>query len=357
MKRFRMLAAACMLLTFAVVALGAYVRLKDAGLGCPDWPGCYGQIVGVPTPAEARKFAPDAPLDSGKAWIEVIHRYIAAALALLVLALVAVGLRARIGTGRTLAAAGLAIMVALQALLGMLTVTERLMPAVVTAHLLGGMLILAASAAIVATPRRLTSRPPSAALKTLAIASLALLFVQIALGGWVSSNYAGLSCPDFPLCGGELVPDGMDAAGFAPARDLGRDAGGAPITQASLTGIHWAHRAGALALFAVVGAYSVLLLREAPRFGAGAGLLAILALQVAVGIANVVYQLPLLLAWLHNVLAAILAVNLAVLGARILLFRQPADEAAGTGTPAHRLAAGAAPTAPGSRRPAADSIP
>lgn len=319
MKRFRALAAATMLLTLVVVTLGAYVRLKDAGLGCPDWPGCYGEAVGIPTAAEAEAFDPDSPLDREKAWIEVIHRYVAGVLGLLIFGLAYIGWRSReeIGMRRAATATALAVLVVFQALLGMLTVTERLMPSTVTSHLLGGMLILALAASLVASDRGEFPRPPSRALKALAAAALVAAFAQVALGGWVSTNYAGLSCPGFPGCGQAFAP-AADYAGFRLDRGLGETAAGEPITHAALATIHWVHRIGALALAALVAAYVALLLRESPRRGPGVGLALVLTAQVLIGVGAVRYGLPLSLAWLHNLFAAILIVNLAALGTKIL---------------------------------------
>ncbi len=324
MIRFRTLAAVVMLLTFAVVTLGAYVRLKDAGLGCPDWPGCYGKLVGVPTEDEAAATHPEAPLDSVKAWIEVVHRYAAAMLGLLSLALAVIAVKGRREFGRRHVAVSLVMVavVIVQGLLGMLTVTERLMPAVVTAHLLGGMLFLALAVSLVASDRGEFVVPPSRMLKALAAIALAAVFAQVALGGWVSTNYAGLSCPDFPACHGSLVPDGMSGEGFEMARQLGRTASGEPLPQNAMVAIHWAHRLGALLALLAVGAYAACVIRESSRPGAGVGLLVILGTQILVGIGNVVWQLPLFLAWLHNALAALLVVNMAALGTKILFYRR-----------------------------------
>ncbi len=321
MGSFRAVAAGSLLLAFAVVTLGAYVRLRDAGLACPDWPGCFGALVGVPTEAEAAAAVPGVALDRERAWIEVSHRYAAALLGVLVLALAWLAWRPGSGVGRArrLASTGLALLVLLQALLGMLTVTERLMPAVVTAHLLGGMLVLATLAFLVARDRGEFAAPPSQGLRALAALAFAAVMAQVALGGWVSTNYAGLSCPDFPLCNGSLAPEPLDGSGFAPFRDLGRAADGSPITHGALATVHWAHRVGALALLAVLAAFAAPLWRESSRRGSAAGLLAIAAAQASVGIAAVAYKLPLALAWLHNALAALLVVNVGVLGARVLM--------------------------------------
>lgn len=319
MGRFRALAAVSMLLAFVVVTLGAYVRLRDAGLACPDWPGCYGKLVGLPTAAEAAEAVPGVPLDAGRAWIEMSHRYAAALLGLLSLALAYLAFRWREGIPRSrrIAAWALAVLVMFQGLLGMLTVTELLMPAVVTAHLLGGMSVLALLAFLVTRDRGEFRSPPSRALRALAALSFAAALAQVALGGWVSTNHAGLSCPDFPSCNGSLVPDPVDGSGFALSRELGRDASGGPVTHSALATIHWAHRVGALALLALLAGYAAALMRESSRRGSALGLLAIAGAQASIGVGAVVYKLPLALAWLHNAFAALLVVNVSVLGARV----------------------------------------
>lgn len=288
-------------LALAVVTLGAYVRLKDAGLGCPDWPGCYGQLVGVPEEdPEGRE------IDGAKAWIEVTHRYAAAVLGLAVLAAAAVSWRRR--AGRALATSVLAL-VAVQAGLGALTVTELLKPVIVVLHLLGGMAILALLAAA-ALPARPPARAPGAAVRLLVAACAAALAVQVALGGWVSANYAGLACgAEFPACAGEWVPP-LDGSAFALDRELGRTADGAPITQKALATVQWAHRLGALALAAAVAALAVAMWREGMRAHAFL-LVALLLTQAAIGIHIVTSLLPLGASLLHNVFAALLCAALA----------------------------------------------
>lgn len=289
----RPLLIAATLLAFCVVGLGAYVRLSDAGLGCPDWPGCYGHLVGVPDAAVAAAAFPERPLETAKAWKEMFHRYAAGALGLLILgvALSAWAAWRRERGSRPWLETGLVALVLFQALLGMWTVTLLLKPAVVTAHLLGGMatwtllaLCLArecASKVGAGAPAR-----PAARARGLGILALAAVIGQVALGGWVSSNYAALACPDFPTCRGEWLPiDGP-------------------------TAIHMAHRLGALLVFCIVGTHAALLLRR--RQAIGLLLAVLLALQVGLGIANVLLSLPLPLAVAHNLGAALLLAALAV---------------------------------------------
>ena len=286
-------------LTFAVIVAGAYTRLSDAGLGCPDWPTCYGQLVGVPDAAAAAAHSPNAPLDKNKAWIEVAHRYIAGVLGLLLFAAAAWSLRVRPLPRAPLV---LAILVCGQALLGMLTVTELLRPIVVSAHLLGGILIF--TMIVYALTARDAPRS-SVGLKAAALATTAILLIQIFLGGWVSANYAALSCPDFPRCLGGWQPPTIDWRGYVLARDLYVDADGAPLTAAALATIHWVHRVFAIIATAAIGGFGVLLWRTQARRRATI-LWSLLSLQIILGIINVVAGLPLWSALSHVAVAALL---------------------------------------------------
>ena len=290
-------------LALLVVTLGAYVRLKDAGLGCPDWPGCYGQLVGVPSEDSS-----GAAIDSSKAWIEVTHRYVAAVLGLLVLACTAMAFAWR--THRTVATV-LLLLVVVQAGLGALTVTELLKPAIVTSHLLGGMMILALLAAVALSGDGVSPRQSlGSRTRALIVAAILALVVQVALGGWVSSNYAGLACgTSFPTCSGSWLP-AFDASALALDRELGKDADGAPITQASLAFVQWAHRVGAAVLTLIVAALSVSLWSQGRRLQ-GLVLCALLLTQLGLGIRIVTNLLPLPESLSHNVVAALLCVALA----------------------------------------------
>ncbi|MGI9297663.1 MAG: COX15/CtaA family protein [Gammaproteobacteria bacterium] len=302
-------------LTFLVVVAGAFTRLSDAGLGCPDWPTCYGQIVGVPDAAAAAAHSPDSPLDSKKAWIEIAHRYIAALLGLVVFAAAVLSLRSSESSPKNRAPLFAAVLVILQALLGMLTVTERLRPIVVSVHLMGGVFIFAVL--VYAQTRPFLPRffsPPF--LRAACVFAATILAMQIFLGGWVSANYAALSCPDFPRCGGEWLPPTTDWGGFAPGRELHLDSSGAPISAAALATIHWTHRAFAVFAAAVLGGFGILLWRAGMR-GIACGLWFLLAVQIALGIVNVLAGLPLWSALSHNAVAALLAAQTAAAAAKI----------------------------------------
>lgn len=321
---YRRLLFAAALLAFAVIVLGAYVRQSDAGLGCPDWPGCYGQLVGVPTAAHEQAAAlqayPDKPVHTAKAWKEMTHRYLAGSLGLLIASIAGLALyrwkNAAAGwptpfsparpSPPLLPLALLALLVG-QALLGMLTVTRLLQPLVVSAHLLGGMLTLSLLIVLLWQQYRpaspLVSAPP---LRRAAVLALAAVLLQIALGGWVSSNYAALACPDFPTCQGHWLPEMDFPLGFQLLRPHGPAADGSLPSLAALTAIHWSHRLGALLVLLSVGWLACRLRQAGPSRQWGNGLLALLALQLALGIGNVVFALPLALAVAHTAGAALL---------------------------------------------------
>lgn len=307
-------------LTFGIVVLGAFVRLSDAGLGCPDWPGCYGHVT---VPDEAHELAsaqanfPHQPVEARKGWIEMIHRYFASTLGVLIIAIAAMSWRRRAvqPLGLPLFLVGLVVF---QGLLGMWTVTLRLYPAVVTAHLIGGMTTLAFLIWLLLRQYRSPSASPQPhAMRSVARLALAVLAIQIVLGGWVSTNYAALACSDFPQCHGTWSPVADYANGFYPLRELGRTAGGELLQQEALTAIHWVHRIGALFTFFAVGYLGYRLFQRVEHKLMAAALCAALALQIVLGIANVLLNLPLPLAVAHNAGAALLLVVLVTINYRL----------------------------------------
>lgn len=309
-RTHRRLTAAALALALVVVSLGAWVRLSDAGLGCPDWPGCYGHLVGVPDQAHeiaaAQAAFPGKPVEAPKAWKEMIHRYAAGALGLVIAALAVMAWRQRAHRGPWLEL-GLLAVVSAQALLGMLTVTRLLKPLIVTSHLLGGMTTLALLVLLWRRQRPAGPAPAvSAPLRLLAGTALATVVVQIALGGWVSSNYAAAICADFPTCQGSWWPTMDVHHAFTLDRELGATASGALLPAAALTAIHWAHRLFACVVLVVVGSFGIQLLGQRRLSGHGLVVLAALAGQISLGIANVLLQLPLPLAVAHNTEAALL---------------------------------------------------
>jgi cytochrome c oxidase assembly protein subunit 15 len=293
----RSVALATLALAFVVVVAGAYVRLSDAGLGCPDWPLCYGQPV-------PREIADGDAL--AKAWKEMGHRYLAGTLGLLILLLCGWCWRTR--QSPVLATALLALVI-FQATLGAWTVTMLLKPAIVTAHLLGGMAILALLTWLVLS--QFSAPLGFHELRLPAAIALAALAVQIALGGWVSSNYAALACPDLPLCLGQALPPMDFGNAFHVLRELGQTPQGDSLSREALTAIHWSHRVFALVVVAVVAwaAYRTLEVSKAMAALIGA----LLILQFSLGVANVVVSRPLPLAAAHNAGAALLLIALVVL--------------------------------------------
>jgi cytochrome c oxidase assembly protein subunit 15 len=294
----------------------------DAGLGCPDWPGCYGHsnpLSAGESIRAAETALPSGPVTMTKAWIEMLHRYFAMGVGLLIVILaVQAWVRRRQPAGRSpwLATAALAWVVA-QGAFGALTVTMKLQPAIVTIHLLGGVGLLALLTWLALREGRDAGvRAPPAALRTARIALVALV-VQIALGGWVSTNYAVMACPDFPLCQGELVPPMDFSHAFTLWRPLGMTGAGEAIPFQSLVAIHWTHRLFALAVVAAVG---VLLWQvwSAPGLrGPARALLALLGLQLLTGMSNVVLQWPLVLAVAHSGGAALMVALLVVVNYRL----------------------------------------
>ena len=322
MRFYRPLLVVATLLAFGVVALGAYVRLSDAGLGCPDWPGCYGHLIGVPDAtheqAAALKAFPDRPVEVRKAWKEMAHRYIAGTLGLLILAIVVLAWRHRGHLRQSPALPTLLLaVVGMQAALGMWTVTLLLRPVIVSAHLLGGMTTLALLVWL--SLRQLPGRTLVAdgGIRRHAALALIVVIVQIALGGWVSSNYAALACSDFPTCLGHWVPTMDVAQAFRLHRELGQTVDGALLSNDALTAIHWMHRVGALVVTLVVGQL-VIALSRLPAGRRWARLLgACLLLQVGLGIANVLLTLPLPVAVAHNAGAALLLSVMLALNVRL----------------------------------------
>jgi heme a synthase len=325
---YRPLLVLATLLAFGVVGLGAYVRLSDAGLGCPDWPGCYGHLLGVPEAPHEQALAqhafPGKPVQAAKAWKEMAHRYVAGTLGLLILALTLLAWRHRVATGTTSLLAGVVVF---QALLGMWTVTLLLKPVIVTAHLLGGMTTLALLVWLVGRPVSGNARrphPPDPAPdpapypgpRLAALAALLVVLVQIALGGWVSSNYAALACTDFPTCQQTWLPAMDFATAFTLHRELGQTAEGGLLPFTALTAIHWLHRVGAMVVVIVVGTLSWRLMKLAEWRLLGQLLAGLLLIQAGLGIANVLLSLPLPVAVAHNIGAALLLATLVTINVR-----------------------------------------
>lgn len=312
------LAAFATCFAIAVVVLGAFTRLVDAGLGCPDWPTCYGHIWAPQSDAEisaANAAYPELPVDLEKTWPEMVHRYLASTLGLLIIALVVVSIRHRKYPGQPVKLPLLLLaLVILQGAFGAWTVTLRLWPQVVTAHLLGGFLSFSLLWLLTlrlggSRPIQLFSLQQRALPRGLAALALSVVVVQIFLGGWVTSNYAALACPDFPLCQSQILPPTDFVAGFDLAHPIGPNYLGGHLDIPSRTAIHLAHRIGALVTLLVV-AWLVLRLFKARFAALASGLALVLIAQISLGVSNVVFALPLTVAVLHNLFGAILLATL-----------------------------------------------
>lgn len=313
-RLLRGLTVAAVGLALVVVVLGAYTRLADAGLGCPDWPGCYGHL-GVPdTEAEvwaAEAQFPDAPVEADKAWIEMVHRYFATALGALILGMVIVAFRIPNGVPggvpRALPAALLALVI-LQGAFGAWTVTLKLWPQVVTAHLLGGFATLALLWLLALRLGIGPKEKVAARFGRLATVALVVVVAQVALGGWVTSNYAALACPDFPTCHGDWVPAMDFQQGFDVLQTVGPNYLGGLLDSEARIAIQFAHRLGAVAVLAAVGLLGWRLWQAGSPLAPW--VLGLLAVQWTLGILNVLLNLPLAVATAHNGCGALLLLAL-----------------------------------------------
>ncbi|MDP9013111.1 MAG: COX15/CtaA family protein [Pseudomonadota bacterium] len=295
---FRRLALVGAILAAIVVVLGAWVRLTNAGLGCPDWPGCYGHLY------------PRSGHAAGKAWHEMIHRYVAGTLVAIIAVLLAWAVARRRDRGQPLLPVALLfVVVFLQAALGALTVTMLLKPLIVTAHLFGGLTTLGLLWWLSIPPECRTLSAPELGLRKFAIAAFIVLVLQIFLGGWTSSNYAAVACPDFPTCQRSWWPpmDFRDA--FVLWRGIGVDYEGGVLANPARMAIHFTHRLGAAATgLALIGFGLLTAARADSRrlYRAGILLIAAVVLQISIGIATVHFGIPLPVATLHNAGAAAL---------------------------------------------------
>ena len=321
-QRLRALTLVTLFLTFDLVLFGAFTRLTDSGLGCPDWPGCYGSVSPLGAHADihaAQTAMPTGPVTFGKAWIEMVHRYLATGVGVLITVLAitswTLALRGRRAISPWWATVTL-VWVCMQGAFGALTVTMKLYPAIVTLHLLGGLGLLALLAAQTEVQQRSTlSMSPGLYRGCLAVAALSLL--QIALGGWVSTNYAVLACSDFPTCQGSWWPQMDFSQGFRVWRELGAGVDGY-LPFAALTAIHFVHRLGALVILLAIAALAwrlhasgnTVLRRWA------LALLGVALWQLVSGLSNVVLGWPIVAAVAHTAGAAALVVLLTMLIAR-----------------------------------------
>ena len=317
-QSFNTLTRTALVLAFIVVVLGAYVRLSNAGLGCPDWPGCYGKIIVPEETVDVAHFYPERPLEQGKAWKEMIHRYAAGTLGLLILSIMVLSWRYRkVSNQSVLIPTILLGLVIFQAMLGMWTVTLLLKPVIVMSHLLGGMTILSLLLWLVLeqSKDRRNIDLNNVRLFPWALAGVIMVIIQITLGGWTSANYAALVCPDFPTCQNSWWPHMDFIQGFKLWHELGIDYEGGILAGDARTAIHMTHRIGALFAFIIIGSVSIRAIADSNKSINLTGylLLFILLTQLGLGISNVLLRLPLPIAVAHNAVAALLLLVLVAL--------------------------------------------
>ena len=324
-SRFRRLVAVTSVTTLVLIMLGAYVRLSDAGLGCPDWPGCYGNLTPHHSATEilgAEITQPDGPVTMAKAWKEMGHRYLAMIVGALIAAIMfAVWRNRRLWAQSIVLPTVIASAVIFQAALGAWTVTLLLKPAIVTSHLIGGISILALLMWLLvrqpANGKWADAIMVSSGLKLFAIAALIVVMAQVVLGGWVSTNYAALACADLPTCHGQLAPEMDFANAFHVIRPLGVGPDGSLLTLEALTAIHWAHRVGAIVVSVVLISFAFSLFKVSSGKKAAFMLLGLLAAQLLLGLSNVWFSLPLPVAVGHNGVAAMLVVWMLIINLRM----------------------------------------
>jgi len=315
-------------LTFDLIVFGAFTRLSDSGLGCPDWPGCYGTSNPFRAMEQIRlaeAAMPDGPVTEVKAWIEMLHRYLAMTVGALIVLQVGLAIAKvkELGTKAIVGSIVLLALVCLQGAFGAWTVTLKLQPIIVSIHLILALILLALLTRYAQQPWQNINADAHQTIlsgKLLAV-SFGILFWQVFLGAWVSTNYAVLACPDFPTCMGTFSPDTDWHNAFTLWRELGRDAQGGTISTVALQTIHWVHRVFAILVMLVLGYFAWHAWRNATQYASAAlsrwalAVLVLLVLQVITGISNVVFQWPLLAALLHTAGAAALVLCLVRMGA------------------------------------------
>ena len=325
--KYRKLVWVTLFFTFDLIMFGAFTRLTDSGLGCPDWPGCYGQANPLQAHADisaAEAAMPTGPVTVVKAWIEMVHRYLAIAIGVLIVALMVIAWRKRLRAASqhvrfspTLPTLLFGFL-CLQGAFGAWTVTMKLQPLVVTVHLLLGMTLLALLTWLAASR---SQHPPvsrsAASLRVPATWALVLLIFVIALGGWVSSNYAALACTEFPLCAGSILPPMDFGNGYTLWRHLGMTGEGQYLPFPALTAIHWTHRGFAYIAIVLVGLLALRALKVDGLRKTARALLIVIALQFATGVGAIFLGLPLALAVAHNGGAALLLLLMTMINYKI----------------------------------------
>ncbi|HED36058.1 MAG TPA: heme A synthase [Gammaproteobacteria bacterium] len=351
-KLFQRLSLAACLLALGVIVLGAYVRLSDAGLGCPDWPGCFGLLTAPEAAHElsrARLDFPDKEVHTAKAWKEMIHRYFASALGLLIIAMAALALRNRRDQSQQVVLPVILVgLVGFQGALGMWTVTQLVRPTIVTLHLLTGLLTLSLLFWVLirhSKPwfEKIKDIEVKPSMKTLAKFAVVVLALQIFLGGWTSTNYVALYCPDFPTCQGVWVPETNFSEAFQFFKDPTVNYEGGTLSLEAGVTVHYLHRIGAiitalilagLALRILFTVKSTVLRRQSIL------LLALLVTQISLGIANVVLVLPIPIAVSHNAVAALLLLALLLINYSLVSANCTQTSSTRSGASVNKLSAG-----------------
>jgi cytochrome c oxidase assembly protein subunit 15 len=330
-NKYRKLVWVMVFLTFDLIVFGGFTRLTDSGLGCPDWPGCYGAanpFIAHEQIAAAEALMPTGPVTKVKAWIEMIHRYLAMGIGVLIMALMFQSVRQWRKTHQQAFAPALPValflFVCVQGAFGAWTVTLKLQPVIVTIHLLLGMGLLAMLAWLGGREDYLLHPPaPSRdlaglrALRTLALLAAIVVVLQIALGGWVSTNYATLACDEFPLCDGKFIPQMDFEHGFTLWRELGKTAAGHYLQFSALVAIHWVHRNFAIVVTLVLGLAAWRAARQPALRKTAKLIAAVLLAQLFTGIATVFFDFPLAIAVLHNAGAALLVLLVTMLNYKV----------------------------------------
>jgi cytochrome c oxidase assembly protein subunit 15 len=327
---FRRLCLLGALLALCVVILGAWTRLGNAGLGCPDWPGCYGHLTvsdAVENAAAANAAFPERPLEADKALKEMVHRYFASTLGLVIIAVAFLAFRNRRDPAQPVRLpAALVMLVVFQGLLGMWTVTLLLKPAIVTAHLVGGLTTMSLLWWLGLDAQAGVRSAAEQRLRTWSVIGLLVLACQLLLGGWVSTNYSAMACPDFPTCQASYWPHMDFKDGFVLWRGLGIDYEGGVLDHPARVAIHFTHRIGAVITALVLGFVAWLAVRtgqsRAVRI-AGAAVGVVVLTQWIVGPMMVLRAFPLWLATAHNAVAAVLLLALVALLRRTFPPRTP----------------------------------
>ncbi len=320
-NKYKKLIAVTLFLTFDLIIFGAFTRLTDSGLGCPDWPGCYGEANPFQAHSEikaAESLLPTGPVTVAKAWIEMIHRYLAMSVGFLIMLQMGIAWwQRKTRPFSPWLATSLFVLVGIQGAFGKWTVTMKLQPIIVTIHLILALIILSMLAWAWQRESSRSETNYSRPLYQLLPIAFIILLVQVALGGWVSTNYAALACHDYPLCNGELVPQLDFEHAYVLWRELGRTGSGDFLPFSALITIHWVHRSFAWIVFAVLGYVAFLGRKHANTKTLSNAVLAVLLMQLITGVATIYFSWPLAIAVLHNAGAAVLVLLLSMLNYRV----------------------------------------